>query len=405
MTARRQARLKRLKGGFQVTYDVLIVGGGIMGSSTAFNLARLEPKLKTAVVEKDPTYAKSSTTLSAANLRTVAFSLKENFLISKRTFEILATFESDMSVEGRQPGIYFRAEGNLFLCNAKGLASARRIFDTHKSLGSNAEWFGPEEIKRRWPLYKMEGIAAGTFGPTDGHVDAYGLLMAYKTKARSLGVEYLQDEAVSLTVADRRVTGARLATGRELTAGVTVNCAGAWAGPLARKAGVEIPVVPIRRQIFAVDTQVKPERPLPLTFHPSGLYLRSESGGLILCGKSLDEDPVAFDFNWERERFMDVIWPELAAFIPAFESLRLVRGWAGLYEVNTLDHNAIIGPWPELEGFYLCNGFSGHGLMQGPAVGEHLAERLTGRHPTLDLSVFTPERILRNCPMGESGCF
>jgi len=388
-----------------VTYDVLIVGGGIMGSSTAFNLARLEPKLKTAVVEKDPTYAKSSTTLSAANLRTVAFSLKENFLISKRTFEILATFESDMSVEGRQPGIYFRAEGNLFLCNAKGLASARRIFDTHKSLGSNAEWFGPEEIKRRWPLYKMEGIAAGTFGPTDGHVDAYGLLMAYKTKARSLGVEYLQDEAVSLTVADRRVTGARLATGRELTASVTVNCAGAWAGPLARTAGVEIPVVPIRRQIFAVDTQVKPERPLPLTFHPSGLYLRSESGGLILCGKSLDEDPVAFDFNWERERFMDVIWPELAAFIPAFESLRLVRGWAGLYEVNTLDHNAIIGPWPELEGFYLCNGFSGHGLMQGPAVGEHLAERLTGRHPTLDLSVFTPERILKNCPMGESGCF
>jgi len=388
-----------------VTYDILIVGGGIMGSSTAFNLVRLEPKLKVAVVEKDPTYAQSSTTLSAANLRTVAFSLKENFLISKRTFEILATFESDMSVEGRQPGIYFRAEGNLFLCNAKGLASARRIFDTHKSLGSNAEWFGPEEIKRRWPLYHMEGIAAGTFGPTDGHVDAYGLLMAYKTKARSLGVEYLQDEAVSLTVADRRVTGARLATGRELTAGVTVNCAGAWAGPLARTAGVEIPVVPIRRQIFAVDTQVKPERPLPLTFHPSGLYLRSESGGLILCGKSLDEDPVAFDFNWERERFMDVIWPELAAFIPAFESLRLVRGWAGLYEVNTLDHNAIIGPWPELEGFYLCNGFSGHGLMQGPAVGEHLAERLTGRHPTLDLSVFTPERILRNCPMGESGCF
>ena len=164
-------------------------------------------------------------------------------------------------------------------------------------------------------------------------------------------------------------------------------------------------MVPVRRQIFAVDTQIKPERPLPLTFHPSGLYLRSESGGLILCGKSLDEDPVAFDFNWERERFMDVIWPELAAFVPAFESLKLIRGWAGLYEVNTLDHNAIIGPWPALEGFYLCNGFSGHGLMQGPAVGEHMAERITGRHPTLDLSVFTPERILRNCPMGESGCF
>jgi len=388
-----------------VTYDVLIVGGGIMGSSAAFNLVRLEPKLKVAVVEKDPTYAKSSTTLSAANLRTVAFSLKENFLISKRTFEILETFESDMAVAGQKPSIYFRAEGNLFLCDAEGLASARQIFDMHKRLGSNAEWLGPEAIKRRWPLYNMEGIAAGTFGPTDGHVDAYGLLMAYKTKARSLGVEYLQDEAVSLTVEDRRVIGARLATGRDLKAGVTVNCAGAWAGPLARTAGVEIPVVPVRRQIFAVDTQVKPEHPLPLTLHPSGLYLRSESGGLILCGKSLDEDPVAFDFTWERERFMDVIWPELAAFVPAFESLKLIRGWAGLYEINTLDHNAIIGPWPELEGFYLCNGFSGHGLMQGPAVGQYVAELITGRTPTLDLSAFTPARILTRCPIGETGCF
>lgn len=376
-----------------------------MGSSTAFNLVRLEPKLRVVVVEKDPTYARSSTTLSAANLRTVAFSLKENFLISKRTFQILETFEDDMAVAGQKPGIYFRAEGNLFLCSAEGLASARRIFDMHRSLGSNAEWLGPEEIKRRWPLYNLQGLAAGTFGPTDGHVDAYGMLMAYKAKARALGVTYLQDDVTALALEGRRVAGGRLASGAALQSGVTVNCAGPWAAQVAKSAGVDIPVVPVRRQIFAVDTQVKPERPLPLTFHPSGLYLRSESGGLILCGKSLDEDPVAFDFNWERERFMDVIWPELAAFVPAFESLKLIRGWAGLYEVNTLDHNAIIGAWPELEGLYLCNGFSGHGLMQGPAVGEHLAERITGRRPTLDLSVFSPERILKNCPMGESGCF
>lgn len=388
-----------------MTHDVLIVGGGIMGSSTAFNLVRQEPKLKVAVVEKDFTYANSSTTLSAANLRTVAFSLKENFLISKRTFEILATFESDMTVDGREPGITFRAEGNLFLCDTAGLAAARRIFTMHKSLGSNAEWLEPDEIHARWPLLNVEGIAAGTFGPTDGHLDAYGLLMAYKSKARSMGVEYLQDEVVSLAVEGDRVTGARLTSGRVLCAGTTVNCAGAWAAQIARTAGVEIPIVPVRRQIFAVDTQVKPERPLPLIFHPSGLYLRSESGGLILCGRSLDEDPVAFDFNWERERFMDVIWPELAAFIPAFESLKLIRGWAGLYEVNTLDHNAVIGPWPELEGFYLCNGFSGHGLMQGPAVGQYVAERITGRTPTLDLSVFSPARILAQCPIAETGCF
>lgn len=112
-----------------------------------------------------------------------------------------------------------------------------------------------------------------------------------------------------------------------------------------------------------------------------------------------------FDFNWEQERFIDVIWPEIAEFIPAFELLKLVRGWAGLYEVNTLYYNAIIGPWTELKWFYLCNGFSGHWLMQGPAVGENIAERLIGLTPTLDLSVFTPERILTNCPVEESGCF
>ncbi len=387
------------------TYDVLIVGGGIMGSSLAYHLKFFDPRLRVGVVERDPTYARSSTTLSAANLRTVAFSLNENFLIARQTFKLLETFEEDMAVDGTPPKIYFRAEGNLFLTDSSGLAAARRIFASQKGLGSNAEWLSPEEIQRRWPLFNLEGVSGGTFGPTDGHLDAYGLLMAYKSKARSLGADYLKDEVTALSKEARRVTGGRLASGGTLTAAVTVNCAGAWAGELAKTAGVNLPVVPVRRQIFAVDTETKPERPLPLTFHPSGLYLRSEAGGLILCGKSLAEDPVAFDFNWERERFMDVIWPELAAFVPAFESLKLVRGWAGLYEENTLDHNAVIGPWPGLEGFFLCNGFSGHGLMQGPAVGQHLAERLTGRAPTLDLAVLSPERIVRNCPVGETGCF
>jgi glycine/D-amino acid oxidase-like deaminating enzyme len=385
--------------------DVLIIGGGIIGSSVAYNLLHLDPKLKVSVVERDPTYAQASTTLSAANLRTVAFSLNENFLICRQTFRILETFEEDMAVNGEKPRIYLRAEGNLFLTDDSGRASARKLFETQKNLGSNAVWMEPDEIKRRWPLYEMDGIACGTYGPTDGHLDAYGLLMAYKAKARSLGARYVQDEAVSLSVQGRRVTGARLASGQALAADVTVNCAGAWAARIAETAGVKIPVVPVRKQIFAVDTRVKSAQPLPFTFHPSGLYLRSETGGLILCGKPLDEDPVAFDFNWQTERFMDVVWPALAAFIPDFESLKLVRGWAGLYEVNTLDHNAIIGPWPELEGLCLCNGFSGHGLMQGPAVGLHMAQRITGHSLSLDLSVLSPQRILAGCPIGESGCF
>jgi glycine/D-amino acid oxidase-like deaminating enzyme len=117
----------------------------------------------------------------------------------------------------------------------------------------------------------------------------------------------------------------------------------------------------------------------------------------------LAEDPVGFDFSWDDKRFREVLWPELADFVPAFDTLKLVRGWAGLYAVNTLDGNAILGEWPEVKGFYLANGFSGHGLQQAPAVGRFLAELILDRPLSLDLSIFKPERILENRPLSEGG--
>jgi glycine/D-amino acid oxidase-like deaminating enzyme len=162
-------------------------------------------------------------------------------------------------------------------------------------------------------------------------------------------------------------------------------------------------VKPVKRQVFALEPAVKPENPLPLTVLPSGLYFRTETGGMILLGKSMAEDPVGFDFTWDEKRFMDILWPELAGFVPAFDRLKLVRGWAGLYAVNTLDSNAILGEWPELKGFYLANGFSGHGLQQAPAVGRYLSELILDLPPKLDLSIFGAERILENKPLSESG--
>jgi FAD-dependent oxidoreductase domain-containing protein 1 len=188
-----------------------------------------------------------------------------------------------------------------------------------------------------------------------------------------------------------------------LTAKFVVNCAGAWAAQIAETAGVKLPVIPVKRQVFALDTAVKPESPLPLTVLPSGMYFRSESGGLILLGKSLADDPAGFNFSWDEKRFMEILWPELAEFVPAFERLKLVRGWAGLYAVNTLDGNAILGEWPEIKGLYLANGFSGHGLQQAPAVGRYLTELILSRPVTLDLSIFNPNRILENNPLSEGG--
>lgn len=383
-------------------FDVVIAGGGIMGSSTAYHLTRKDKRLKVAVVEKDPSYVRSSTTLSMSNVR-IQFSLKENIQISQYAFEVLKNFEEEMEVDGIRPKISFRQEGNLFLVPPEGEKTAREAFALQRSLGCRIEWWSNEEIRRHYPLYQPEGLVGGTFGPDDGHFDAYAALMGYKKKARSQGVVYFDDEVVALEQDAGGVRGVRLAKQGGLSAKHVVNCEGAWASQLTDTVGIKLPVVPTKRQVFVLDTAVKPAGPLPLTVLPSGLYFRTETGGVILLGKSMPEDPVGFDFTWDEKRFMEILWPELAGFVPAWESLKLVRGWAGLYAVNTLDHNAILGEWPGLKGFYLANGFSGHGLQQAPAVGRYMSELILGQAPSLDLAIFTPKRILENKPISEGG--
>ena len=384
------------------TYDIVIVGGGIMGSSTAYSLMSADNKLKVAVVEMDPIYARASTTLSMANAR-IQFSLKQNIQISQYAFEVLERFEETMAVGEDKLNIAYRREGNLFLIDENGRSVAEDNLVLQKSLDCRVDWWSPEKIKQHYPLYDMSGLMGGTFGPQDGHFDAYAVLMGYKAKARALGAEYIKDEVVELMSAGGRISGVKLISGGRLTSKFVVNCAGAWAAKVAQMAGVKLPVEPVKRQIFALDPAVKPDGPLPLTILPSGLYFRTETGDQILLGKSMDEDPIGFDFNWDDQRFMEILWPELAEFVPAFDTLKLVRGWAGLYAVNTLDGNAILGEWPDLKGFFLANGFSGHGLQQSPAVGRYLTELIIGLTPTLDLSIFRPERILENKPLSEGG--
>jgi glycine/D-amino acid oxidase-like deaminating enzyme len=384
-------------------YDVIITGGGIMGSATAYYLAKADPALKVAVVERDPTYARASTTLSMSNVR-IQFSLKENIQISQYALEILTRFEEEMAVGEQRPKIYFHQEGNLFLVGTENQAAAKKAFDLQRSLGCRIEWWSRTQIKERYPLYEPgQEIVGATYGPDDGHFDAYAVLMAYKAKARALGAQYATGDVAAIRVEAGRTAGIELADGRRMTSGCIVNCGGAWAAELAATAGVKLPVVPVKRQVFALDTAVKPDGPLPLTVLLSGLYFRTETGGLVLLGKSVPEDPVGFNFTWDNQRFMELLWPELAEFVPAWDRLKLVRGWAGLYDVNTLDGNAILGEWPEIRGLYLATGFSGHGLQQGPAVGRYLSELILKRPVSLDLSIFSPRRILENRPLSEAG--
>jgi len=383
-------------------YDVVIIGGGIMGSATAYYLMRTAPDLQTAVVEMDPSYSRASTTLSMSNAR-IQFSLQSNVRISQYAFEVLENFEQEMTVNDRRPSIGYRREGNLFMVNAEGRIPAENAFKMQQDMGCDIEWWTPEQVRNRFPLYNPEGYLGATFGPKDGHFDAYGVLMGYRAKAISMGAEFIHAEVSKIKKTGRRITGVSLKTGEDIGANAVINCAGAWCAGIARTVGVLLPVQPVTRQVFVLDTKVKPDGPLPLTVLPSGMYFRTETGGLILLGKSMSEDPVGFSFSWDDKRFYDILWPELAEFVPEFESLRLIRGWAGLYAMNTLDENAILGEWPELAGLFLANGFSGHGLQQAPAVGRYISELITGQPHALDLSMFNPGRILENRKLSENG--
>jgi glycine/D-amino acid oxidase-like deaminating enzyme len=383
------------------TYDVILVGGGVMGCATATYLLKADKNLQVAIVEMDPTYARSSTTLSDGNHR-IQFNLKENILMSLYGLEVLETFAEDMAVDGDQPDIAFRRQGNLYLVDEGGRPEAEQGLVLQQSLGCQVEWLAPAEVIRRYPLLDPVGCVGATFGASDGTMDPHAVLMAYKNKAVSLGARFIQAEVAGLLKDDNQVTGVRLASGEKLAAKYVVNCAGAWAAQLAETASITLPVQPVKRQVFVVETEARPEGILPLILLPTGLYLIHEGGGHFMCGKSLAEDPIAFEFTWDQGIFEDKLWPELVEYIPSFDRLRVVSGWAGLYAVNTLDGNAILGEWPELKGFYLANGFSGHGFQQCHAVGRYLTELILGHPPTLDLSLFSPARILEDKPVFES---
>jgi glycine/D-amino acid oxidase-like deaminating enzyme len=199
------------------------------------------------------------------------------------------------------------------------------------------------------------------------------------------------------------MTGARLIAGGDLRSDVVVNAAGAWGPDLARPLGVILPVLPVMRTVYVVSSTIDTTG-LPSVFLPSAVYALPERDAIWLIAWSRPEDPVGFDFTPAGQgRFTDLIWPELHRHLPAFEALRVERSWAGLYDVNTLDGNAIIGEWPTIAGLYLAAGFSGHGFQQAPAVGRYLSELILGREPVLDLARLGPERVVENRPLHEQG--
>lgn len=384
------------------SYDVVIVGGGVMGCATAYYLLRFDSNLKVAIIEKDPSYEFASTPLSDGNMR-IQFNVKENIQMSQYGLEVMQRFADEFEVDGVKPDAAFRQQGNLFVLDENSKDEAYEGYLLQKSLGCDVEWLTPEEVGRYYPFYNLRDCAAGTFGPKDGTMSPMGVLNGYRKKAMQLGAEYIHAEARRALREGNRVSGVELSSGVILQSNIVMNAAGAWAKYLAESIGASIPVEPTKRQVTIVEANVHSEKVLPALFLPSGLYVIHEGEGMFMIGKCFADDYVGTDdFVWERGVFEERLWPELVEYLPVFDRLKILRGWAGLYEVNTLDSNAILGEMPGLKGFYLANGFSGHGFQQCHAVGRYIAELILGRTPTLDLSIFSPKRIFENAPVFES---
>jgi sarcosine oxidase len=385
--------------------DVVIVGGAIVGSSVARFLAgRDDWDGRIVVVERDPTYRTSSTTLSAASIR-LQFSTPVNIAISQFGIELIKNLDAWLGVAGEDPPeVDFVEGGYLFLATEAGRGALEANYAVQRSLGAPVALLEPAELALRFPWLNVDDLAAGSLGLADeGWFDAYALLQAFRRKARSLGVEYLAGEVTGLERDGGRIVAARLGDGSRIACDWLVNAAGPRAATVAEMAGLELPVRPRKRHVYHFDCRTRVEG-APLTIDPSGVYFRPESPAYIggYSPREGEPDPDTLDLVSDRTPFEEVVWPALARRVPAFEAIRLMDTWAGHYAVNTFDHNALLGPHPEVPNFLFANGFSGHGLQQAPAVGRGLAEWIaTGAYRTIDLEPLAYRRIIEGRPLRE----
>lgn len=374
------------------TYDVLIVGGGVIGCSVAYFLSHAQEAkgLRLGVVERDPTYARSSTALSVGGIRQ-QFSTRENIHMSLFSLEFFRSASESLAVGRESPDIGLVEPGYLFLASERGIPVLERNHALQTSLGARIQLLTPAELGTRFPWLDVGDLACGSLGlEGEGWLDPHSVLQAFRAKARSVGVEFLHEEVTNLELDGQRVSTAILEKEGPVQVGTVVNAAGPRASQVAKMAGIEdLPVRPRKRIVYRILSRDSLEG-APLTIFPSGVYFRPEGDG-YLCGVSPPKhlDPDTLDLRVEDELFHESVWPTLARHVPAFEAVKLGSSWAGHYAYNTEDQNAIVGPHPEVENFFFANGFSGHGLQHSPAVGRALAEHiLHGEYRTLNLSRF-----------------
>lgn len=387
--------------------QILIVGGGVMGAATACFLAR-DHGVTPIVIERDPAYLRASSALSASSIRQ-QFSVPINIQLSQASLAFYRSIGEELAVGGERPDIALVEPGYLYLATREGLVHMQSQHRVQRSMGADIALLTPAELAERFPWLAVDDIALGSWGQTgEGWFDGWSVLQAFRRKAIACGAQFIKAEVDVLEVVGTEVRAVRCTDGQRLVADQVVIAAGGWSAALLAPLGLDLPVQAHKRDVFVVDAPVQLPGS-PLVIDPSGVWFRPEGAGSKGQGRFITGAPPRQADTHEvplhaidHGLFEDLIWPTLAARVPAFEALRQVNAWAGYYEMNTFDQNGLVGAmggWPNV---HVACGFSGHGMQQAPAVGCALAHQLAkGTWGSLDLSPLSPQRIARGEPLRE----
>jgi len=387
------------------SYDVVIIGGAVVGSSAAWFLSS-NPDFdgSVLVVERDLTYEHSSTAHTNSCMRQ-QFSTEVNIRISQFAADFVRNFRSYLGDDPEVPDLAVNHFGYMYLAADEEFAATLRANQARQAaLGAGTVMMSPTDIAEAYPFYNLEDIICGSHNLIDeGYFDSGTMFDWLRRKARQTGVEYLANEVIGIGRVGDLVTGVTLATGDVVSCGAVINASGPRAARTAAMAGIDIPIEPRKRYTFMFDAAEPLDRDLPLTIDPSGIHVRSD-GAAYMVGCTPDIDPAVdySDFTMDHDIWEDKVWPTLAHRIPAFERIKVTTRWAGHYAYNRLDQNLVVGPHNEVRNFYFANGFSGHGMQQSPAVGRGLSELITyGEYRSLDLTPLGYERVVRGEPFIE----
>ncbi|MDG1211789.1 MAG: FAD-binding oxidoreductase [Paracoccaceae bacterium] len=391
------------------SYDVVIVGGAMYGSSTAWWLTQ-NPDFNGSVlvVERDPSYEKCSTAHTNSCIRQ-QFSNPLNVSISQFGAEFINNFREFMGGDERVPELSIQSYGYMYLADTEEFADTLRASHaTQAANGAATKLMTPDQIKAEYPFYNVDDLTLGSINlVNEGYWDGGTVFEWWRRSAGERGVEYVGNAVTAMTknAAGDRIESVTLASGEVIACGHVVNASGPRAVLTSRMAGIEIPVEPRKRFTWIFSAENPLDMELPLTIDPSGVHFRQDGPKTYLAGGHADYDPAVDydDFAMDHGIWQDHIWPTIATRIPQFEAIKVVTEWAGHYAYNTLDHNAIVGPHDEVSNFLFLNGFSGHGLQQSPAFGRGMSELIAyGEFRSLDFAPFSYDRIAKGIPFSET---